>query len=1099
MRKTGLLGTSAIRSVVAIGLAGAAFSPALAQDSTTTDDPAALQSEAELESGENATAGAQGEAAGDQTITVTGSRIRRPNLESTVPITSISGEEFFQQGQTNIGDTLNELPQLRSTFGQQNAGRFLGTTGLNLLDLRGLGSQRTLVLVNGRRHVAADILNNAVSPDVNTIPNDLIERVDVVTGGNSAIYGSDAIAGVVNFVLKRDFEGVQLRGHAGLSEAGYGANQFVSALVGKNFGGDRGNITLHGEYAHAERVYGSDIPFLRQNDAFLVVDSDTAGLANGSDGFPDRAFFRDIRSGSIDYRGIVPFPQGTGGRCGTGIGATNGGPAPTGTPYNCNFIFDNLGNLVPQTGTRVGTGPIGSFIGGNGSTGRERGGLSVLPYQQRFNVNLLGHYTFSDAAEAFFEAKYVNVKTQGQQSTPAFIQGTSIGDARERPRLDNPFLSAQARGVIASQLVAGGLNSSLSGRTPLSAANLAAVADGSYRFTVLRFLEDLGFRDEASERQTYRLVGGLRGTFNEDWSYEVSANYGRTEEDTTILGNILPQRLALAMDAVRNPANGQIVCRSQIDPTGALYADATAGDESALAQDIANCVPYNPFGFTPGQNAAAAQYITQDTTSRAKLEQYVVSGFVSGDSSQVFELPGGPVRFALGAEYRREKAFYAADPIVEGGRTFYNALPTFSPPAFEVKEAFAELQLPILKDTPFFHELTVSAAGRAADYKGATGTVFAYNGGIDWAPVRDLRLRANYGRSVRAPNYTETAFPLTQGFAPGFADPCLPNNIANNPNRAGNCRADLGSILDDPGFQAIPGSASPEIQSGSNPDLREETSDSLTVGAVFQPRFAPGLSITVDYFDIKVKNVITSITAQTIVNSCYDQATLDNPFCALFERNRNPAGGPSGEALGELLEGSLQQIPLNFAALKRRGIDFELAYRRSIGDDARFNTRFIYTHQFQNSNFTDPSNPGFENRLLGELGDPQDEFRWDLDLTWRDFTLGYQVQYIGPQVLNLWEDFYEVDAACTPAGCPPNNADYADIRKYPEVFYHDIRFEWRVKGGDDEDRSNDMSFYLGADNIFNRKPPFGLTGVGAGSGIYNIRGRNFYAGFRARF
>src|SRR6478672_6220396 len=164
---------------------------------------------------------------GNQSVIVTGSRIRRPNLVSTVPVTSVGGEEFHQTGQVSVGDVLNELPALRSTFSQTNSTRFLGTAGLNLLDLRGLGTQRTLVLVNGRRHVGSDILNNAVSPDVNTIPTDLIERVDVVTGGNSAIYGSDAIAGVVNFVLKRNFQGIQMRAQAGVSQYGDAGSYFV--------------------------------------------------------------------------------------------------------------------------------------------------------------------------------------------------------------------------------------------------------------------------------------------------------------------------------------------------------------------------------------------------------------------------------------------------------------------------------------------------------------------------------------------------------------------------------------------------------------------------------------------------------------------------------------------------------------------------------------------------------------------------------------------------------------------------------------------------------------------------------------------------------
>src|SRR5205814_5631776 len=192
-----------------------------------------------------------------------GSRIRRPNLESVVPVTSVQGEQFFQRGGTDIGDTLNELPQLASTFAQTNPGLGIGIAGLNLLDLRGLGPKRTLVLVNGRRHVPADILSSASVPDVNTIPADLIERVDIVTGGNSAIYGSDAVAGVVNFILRRDFQGVQVRAQGAEAGAGFGTTYYGSILAGKNFAGGKGNITLHAEYNHDNRIFGSEIPWLR--------------------------------------------------------------------------------------------------------------------------------------------------------------------------------------------------------------------------------------------------------------------------------------------------------------------------------------------------------------------------------------------------------------------------------------------------------------------------------------------------------------------------------------------------------------------------------------------------------------------------------------------------------------------------------------------------------------------------------------------------------------------------------------------------------------------------------------------------------------------
>ena len=201
-------------------------------------------------------------------VVVTGSRIARPNLESPVPVTTVSSEELFQTGTTSVGDLLNDLPALRSTFSQSNSSRFLGTTGLNLLDLRGLGTQRTLVLVNGRRHVGADILSNAVSPDVNTFPTDLIERIDVVTGGNSAVYGSDAIAGVVNFVLKKDFTGLQFRGQGGTSDEGDAGNYYGSILGGTNFMDDRGNIAFNFEYAKQDAWFASERDAYKQQGGF---------------------------------------------------------------------------------------------------------------------------------------------------------------------------------------------------------------------------------------------------------------------------------------------------------------------------------------------------------------------------------------------------------------------------------------------------------------------------------------------------------------------------------------------------------------------------------------------------------------------------------------------------------------------------------------------------------------------------------------------------------------------------------------------------------------------------------------------------------------
>ena len=1030
---------------------------------------------------------------GTSTIVVTGSRIRRPDLESTVPVTTIAGEAFFQQGQNNIGDTLNDLPQLNSTFSQQNPGLGIGIAGLNLLDLRGLGTQRTLVLVNGRRHVAADILNNAVSPDVNTIPNDLIERVDIVTGGNSAIYGSDAIAGVVNFILKDNYDGLQLRANAGITGEGFGANQYISALAGRNFAGGRGNITLHGEYSRQERVFASDVPYLRTNDGLAVTDLDPAGLTNGSDGIPDRTFIRDIRSTTINRFGLVPIQQPFGaGRCGTSLGTS----AASMVAYNCTYVFQPDGTLVPQTGTRFGSGINASFAGGNGQTGREEKLLSVLPFNERYNFNLLGKFEFAEAAELFVEAKWNRVNVLGSNAGPSFIQGV-IGqfDFRQRTRIDNPFLNAGARTTITNALLAAGCGSSLQGSCntttgagALSAADRANIANGSYRFTVARNLADSGIRDEKFQRDTYRIVGGLRGNFNDDWNYELSVNYGKFEEDTTTFGYVDRQRFLLAIDAGRNPATGQIQCRSQFDPASAVSFNTDDGAAGRLASDIAACVPYNPFGAP--DNSASSNYFSYNARHTASQDQLVVSGFVAGDLSQLFELPGGPVSFAIGGEYRREKAFYQEDPFVQTGATNAVVIPTFSPPAFDVKEAFGELRIPILSNRPFFEELTLSGAGRVAKYQGGTGTVFAYNGGFDYAPIRDIRFRGNYSRAVRAPNVSETAFPLVPNFAPGFQDPCRSSNIGSgSATRAANCAADLGALLNTPAFANL-ATYSLQVVSGSNPNLEAETSDSYTIGAVIQPSFIPGFSLNIDYYDITVNGVIVSVSAQQIADGCYDAPTLSNPFCGLFTRFQGPGTGSLGEVPGQILGNSLIQAPLNFAKRTRKGIDTTLNYNTELSTDVSFNANLIYTHNFEKSNFSNPTDPDFEDRLLSELGDPKDEFRLDMDLGYKQFTFGYRMRYIGPQFVSNYEDFNALQ------GRPAQNIDYADTIQYDETFYHDLRAEWNIR---EDANGKGFRFNFGVDNVLATNPPLGLTGTGAGSAIYRFRGRSFYAGARARF
>jgi outer membrane receptor protein involved in Fe transport len=1001
-------------------------------------------------------------------VIVTGSRIARPNLESAVPVTTVQADELYETGSTSVGDLLNDLPALRSTFSQSNSSRFLGTTGLNLLDLRGLGTQRTLVLVNGRRHVGADILGNAVSPDTNTFPTDLIERIDVVTGGNSAVYGSDAIGGVVNFILKKDFTGLQFRGQGGETTTERDAgNYYGSVLAGTNFLDDRGNIAVNLEYAKQEPFFASDRQNLRRQGNFVIDDADPPDAVNGSDGVPDRNYYGDIRNTTSDGGTIfVNSPMGaTSGPCGVD---------PQGAPYSCAFIFQPDGSLVPQTGQRIGLAPLGNWNGGNGTNNRARNALAIYPKLERYSVNVFGNLELSESFAPYIEAKYIRTNSV-RFGQPAFFTGSTIDGDRERPRFDNPFITDANRATINAARVAQGL---------------APITNGATALAFRKNLLDVGNREEDAKRETTRFVVGAAGGLGESWKYDVSVNWGRFKEDTRVKGNVDSQKFALAMDSVRNGA-GQIVCRSQIDTDAAYgYGDflddpntlerepAAQFADARLAGDIANCVPLNPFG-EGNITQAMKDYILDDTTSVGEITEFVVGATVTGDSSPWFSLPAGPVGVAFGVEHRTEENYFIADPVVRNGLTFYNALQTFDPPKFKVSEVFTEFRVPLLKEKTAADELTLNLAARFADYDGSTGGVLAYNAGLEWAPIDSLRVRAGLARAVRAPSLADLHTALGQNFEAAPLDPCSLDNRGNgSPTREANCAA--AGVPADYNFTYT---SSIEMRSGGNPLLKEESSDSFTAGVVWQPDFLQGFSFSADYFDIEIDDVITAPTAQDIMNACYDAPSLDNQFCGLFVRN-GAGAGPLGEQPYQILQGSLQQITLNYASSKARGIDFEVGYNHDVGP-GKLNTRLVYTRMLQRDDFLNPAAPNEADQILLELGDPRDAFNLNADYAIGKFKLGYQLRYIGKMVLNFYEDTHGLQ------GNPPTNADYANVRFYGEVFYHDVRASYDI--------TDSVNAYLGVDNATNRIPPYGLTGTGAGSGIYESRGRFAYAGVKVQF
>ncbi len=1045
MKKFGLLSSSAIGSAALFGLSLAFAAPAYAQDDPAPA-PASDQDQADDQGGQN--------------VEVTGTRIRRPNIESNVPIVSVTADEIAD-GDPNVGDALNDLPSLRSTFSQANSVRFIGTTGLNLLDLRGLGIARTLVLVNGRRHITA--LPGSYQVDINTIPSDLIERIDVITGGSSAVYGSDAIAGVVNFVLRRDYDGIRLRGQAGISQQGDRGIQFVSLTAGRNFADDRANVAINLEYVNAEALYFGDRPELTGaydgRCQFNASEFSTGEPAAG-DGVPDQTFLCGVRNNAISNGGTIsaasPFSAANGGCTNTslapgGVNAAIGAARciNPGTPQGQTrtFRFADSGLLVED----VPCADFRPFGSGNviscpnslapGATLRNTG--QIAPGLDRYTANILFHFDISEAFRPFMEGKYVHIFSR-QQGQPSFFSPLSATIGLPNQHCDNAFLSDQGL----AQLQAIGYCSN--GRTATQTIPMG------------RFNTDFGGRAELVTRDTYRFVAGIQGDFNDDWNYEISFNYGHVDIRQDEFNDLIAFDLdgnadgfLLAIDAVRNAA-GQIVCRV-----------------NQVVVTRPDCVPINTFG-NGAPTQAALDFVNTTSWVEQRASQYNVVAYVNGDLSQLFELPGGPVRFVVGGEWRRETAFLEADPLSAAGGTFFNAFATFDPPALQVWEAFGEIEIPLLRDLPFAQELTLTAAARYSDYNsgaGGAGSSFAYNINGTWAPVRDIRFRANYSRSVRVPTLSDLFTVASQNFA-FLADPCDVVNIGNGTaNRPTNCAADGVPV----GFvNALARSQSTGFFSQGNPFLEEETGKSLTIGTVITPRWVPGLSVTIDYYRIRVNNLIAVLGAQTILNQCYD-LPRPNQFCDLLSP-RNPDFTFQNPAL---ISGGV-----NFAQFKADGIDVELSYRRTFENGHRLNFRGIATYVIRRDNFTSPTDPTFRDRVLGELGDPQLSANLSLSYGIGGWDFRWSTNYVGKQTIGAWESYFSVD------GRPPQNADLTAEVFYPAQWFHSVRLSYRV--------NERFQFYGGIDNVLDNDPrilrnTFGSTGTAAGTS-WDYIGRYFYAG-----
>lgn len=1007
-------------SILAMALAGALSVPAQAQD--TTDD---------------------------DVIVVTGSRIPLDsNLTSPVPVQSLTSEDFRLSGEISLADVVNDVPALVSSLTSENS-----LTGANALNLRGLGANRTLTLVNGRRHVAGFEGSQAV--DIGSIPQALVERVEVLTGGASAIYGADAVTGVVNFILKEDFEGLDVDVRGGISDEGDAENFSIRGVVGKNFAQGRGNVTLAVDYIEDSVLRYGDRGFSRDNR--IADDNPNPALATDPDAFP-RTILPDPRFSISSDLGLIAFQDfGPSGLDLNGNGIEDCEESSVGQGWldfgfgGCHVV-DADGTIRPFEDGLVARST--NQYGGDGVANTHN--LDTLyPSVDTVTINLNGRYDLKPNMTAFFEGKYSSSTASTFAELNGFFDLLPIA-------ADNPFIPDI----------------------------LQARADEGGGLYVNRDPRDLVTGEfDTTERETFRLVGGIEGEFNNGWTYEVSGNYGEFKADSTDANFLILDRFFAAIDVVSDPVTGQAVCRTDVDPTAT--PPGTPFGIPAFEEGIfsftpgdGQCQPLNVLGGPFGASEAAVNFVTTSVTDTATIKQTVLSGIIAGTSEEYFSLPAGPIGFATGVEYRKEESRNRVNAfdrgIVPAGSPFpigtsvadvsgnqslgFNggtSRTLNSGGEYDVVDVFGELRVPLLSEKPFVKDLSIDGAVRYADYS-TSGGATTWKVGANWAVDNSLSFRGTLSQANRAPNITELFSPEQPIFVRPD-DPCDAAIIQTAPDpavRAANCAADgLPADFSDPLTARFAGT------SGGNPDLDPETADTYTIGGVFRPSFISGLSLTVDYWNVKIDTAIGTLTSQDIVNGCYD-TDLSNPLCDLFTRNADTTS-PQFQGFTTIRTNSL-----NFAKAEADGLDFAGTYDFALGEND-IGLRVVGTRQFGLDNFLDPSDLTNVNPALGELQRPKWSGNATVSFARGPFAASVQGNYQSEQALRSVQ-VETADVTYGPIG----------ISDDTYIFDANASYEW----------SENFSFYGGVNNFTGEDPFITETAFPAGP-----RGRFFFGGVRITY
>ena len=1009
--KSQLLSASCLIAMCAFGAPSA-----VAQSATSTDQS------------ESASAG--------DVITVTGSRIQRAsNAESAVPLQVLSAEDLQETGTTDLAEALVELPGVSPSISPKSSNNLIQTSGLSTISLRRLGDDRTLVLINGMRAVSNSGNSDRVS--LGTLPVGFVERTEVTTGGASAVYGSDAIAGVANFILEDDFEGLRVDARYTTPEASGGDEYRINALWGSRFDDDRGYVLFGADYRDLEMIRADDT----RPDSIAAISFDDPSVSS-NDTFADQ----------VNAPGCSPDPVLENRHCflGSNSSYTPGGVFEGGDAWFVDGQWFNDKSLQPSD--RSGSSDFFSDVDGY----NYRPGRTLLGARELLNLGLTSSYEFTPTIEGSFTALYSYIEsrtaggyqTLGSSNTFGVLDVFSVGNMAS----NHPFIPAEVE----------------------------ETRSGSVSFT--RRLVELGEQARVNERETFRLMADLNGQLNDRFDWTMFATYGHFTQDQENPNEVNFYNAQQALD-IESDGSGGYQC-----------VDAAARADG--------CVPLNLFG-EGSITEAAANYIRYNGFATQSRTQYTAGGYITGD---LFDIWAGPVKTAAGFEFRREEQSTTGDPdgdLVGGldgdpatedrARTSLATFPSMSA-SYEVIEGYAEIDVPLIAD-----QLNFQAAARVADYD-TVGTIFSYNAGMVWRPIDDFGLRAQYSRSQRAPNITELFSPPRPD-ADSLSDPCeglLPDGTGLDlPEGDGGANADLAIVtancLATPGIQAYfadpdntdpitgeifafdPGSSVQGPNSG-NPNVKEETADTFTVGAIFQPRWIDNFTLIVDYYSINVDDAITSISTQNTVDLCYSAVDYpNNKFCDVITRS---------STTGEVVEVINYQENLNKETVE--GIDVSLDYRFELPQvPGSFDIDFRYSHYITDEiEFEGIGGTVLTSTSLGEINTPENEARLRLGYRQGPFRTSYTITYAEGGVDDLVND--------------PNPGDdrYFSVG---DEYFHRVYASYTF-GDDDQYR-----VYGGVNNIFDNLGPLLPTGLDNGSNLNIVEslndptGREFYVGLRATF